>query len=45
MSNEGKEFLVDSFRADLIEEIAKENKTIFINFDDFISEAIGTYIN
>jgi len=45
MSNEGKEFLVDSFRADLIEEIAKENKTIFVNFDDFISEAIGTYIN
>lgn len=45
MSNESKEFLVDSFRADLIEEIAKENKTIFVNFDDFISEAIGTYIN
>jgi len=45
MSVESKEFLVDSFRADLIEEIAKENKTIFINFDDFISEAIGTYIN
>ena len=45
MSVESKEFLVDSFRADLIEEIAKENKTIFVNFDDFISEAIGTYIN
>ena len=45
MSVETREFLVDSFRADLIEEIAKENKTIFVNFDDFISEAIGTYIN
>ena len=45
VSVETREFLVDSFRADLIEEIAKENKTIFVNFDDFISEAIGTYIN
>jgi len=45
MSTETTDFLVDSYRADLIEDITKENKTIFTNFEDFLSEAIGTYIN
>jgi len=45
MCIETSDFPVDSFRADLIEDIAKENKTLFTNFDDFVSEAIGMYIN
>ena len=42
---ESKDFSVDPFRADLIEGIAKDNKTIFTSFEDFVSDAIATYIN
>ena len=45
MVSESKDFSVDPFRADLIEGIAKDNKTIFTSFEDFVSDAIATYIN
>ena len=44
MSQESSEFLIDSYRADLIENIAKDNKTIFSSFDDFVNESVGTFI-
>ena len=45
MADESQDFSIDPFRADLIEDIAKNNETIFRNFKDFVSDAIGTYIN
>ena len=44
MQKESNEILVDSYRAGIIDKIAKDNTTIFTNFDDFVNEAIGTYI-
>ena len=44
MSQESNEFLIDSYRADLIEDIAKDNNTLFSSFDDFVNESIGTFI-
>ena len=41
---EKSEFLVNSYKVTVIEKIAKDNTTIFTDFDDFLNEAIGTYI-
>ena len=44
MIKESNQILVDSYRAGVIDKIAKDNTTIFTDFDDFVNEAIGTYI-
>ena len=44
MIKESNQILVDSYRAGAIDKIAKDNTTIFTDFDDFVNEAIGTYI-
>ena len=44
MNKETDEFIINAYRVSLIEKIAKDNTTIFRNFDDFVEEAIGTYI-
>ena len=45
MIKESNQILVDSYRAGVIDKIAKDNTTIFTDFNDFVNEAIGTYIN
>ena len=44
MEQESNEILIDSYRSGAIDKIAKDNTTIFTNFEDFVNEAIGTYI-
>ena len=45
MSIQEIEISVDISQVQEIEQIAKENETIFTSFDDFVREAIGVYIN
>lgn len=44
MNNESNEILIDSYRADIIDKIARDNKTVFTDFNDFVNEAIGSQL-
>ena len=45
MSGKREKIFVQSSDVQIIEKIAKDNKTIFTSFNDFVREAIGVYIN
>ena len=45
MSEDARTILIDDYRIGKIENIARDNKTIFSNWQDFVNETIGMYLN
>jgi hypothetical protein len=45
MNTESRTILIDDYRIGKIENIARDNKTIFSNWQDFVNETIGMYLN
>ena len=44
LRTEGRIFKISTGRADQIEKIAKDVKTMFISWDDFVRECLPTYV-